>query len=97
MFLLLDGSKLRSKCISCSLEEHQDAHTTTDAVLSRCCGQPCQATRFGLCEKCLKKAHEENFGDAELRAGGCVLLCSNRQGVPHSETTPLKEDHVNVL
>ncbi|EYC29287.1 hypothetical protein Y032_0006g2887 [Ancylostoma ceylanicum] len=45
----------------------------------------CQATRLGLCKKCLKPSHAEQ--DCGVRYAPCgrphsVLLCSNRQGDP---------------
>lgn len=83
---LLERTKPRSPCIFCPLPENRDGHTTT-----RCNRYPdpvaksVQATRLGLCERCLKPLHGDE--DCGVQCSSCgrphnVLLCANRQGPP---------------
>ncbi|EYC44581.1 hypothetical protein Y032_0457g1818 [Ancylostoma ceylanicum] len=81
---LLERSKPRSPCIFCPLPENKDGHNTT-----RCSrfadpvAKSVQATKLGLCERCLKPTHGDDCGVQCARCGRPhnVLLCAERQPV----------------
>ncbi|KIH50811.1 hypothetical protein ANCDUO_19107 [Ancylostoma duodenale] len=84
---LLERSKPRSPCIFCPLPENKDGHNT--ARCSRFAdpvAKSVQATKLGLCERCLKPTHEEDCGVQCARCGRPhnVLPCADRQSMAPS-------------
>ncbi|KIH63990.1 hypothetical protein ANCDUO_05703 [Ancylostoma duodenale] len=73
----------KSNCVFCSVEENKDSHYS-----SRCCTfadpvfRTVQASKLGLCLKCLKPSHGED--DCKVVCGGCglghnQLLCHSKR------------------
>ncbi|KIH63106.1 hypothetical protein ANCDUO_06599 [Ancylostoma duodenale] len=80
---LLERSKPRSPCISCPLPANKDGHTTRCSRFANPVAKSVQATKLGLCERCLKSTYEDDCGAQCARCGRPqnVLLCANRQSV----------------
>ncbi|KIH64531.1 hypothetical protein ANCDUO_05158 [Ancylostoma duodenale] len=77
--------KSKSNCVFCSVEENRDPHYS-----SRCCKfadpvtRTVQASKLGLCLKCLKPSHGD---DCKVACAGCglghnQLLCNSKR--PHA-------------
>ncbi|KIH45386.1 hypothetical protein ANCDUO_24573 [Ancylostoma duodenale] len=75
----------KSNCVFCSVEENRDSHYS-----SRCCKfadsvtRTVQASKLGLCLKCLKPSHGD---DCKVACAGCglghnQLLCISKR--PHA-------------
>ncbi|VDO31475.1 unnamed protein product [Heligmosomoides polygyrus] len=91
--VLLERSAPRHNCVFCSPEAQTDGHSSTRCTNYRdAIARAVQASKLGLCCRCLKAEHE---GDCGVTCQNCrlphnLLLCPTRNAAPNHQAKKRK-------